>query len=55
MVYILANSLMVKDQELEYLDGIMAKFLKDNGKKELKMVMEFGLHLKVITMMVNGI
>lgn len=55
MVFILDSFWMVKDQVLECLGGIMDKYLKDNGKKELKMGMEFGPHLKVITMMANGL
>ena len=30
------------DKVMELLNGIMDKFLKDSGKMELKMVLEFG-------------
>ena len=38
-----------------FLDGTMDKFLKDNGKWGLKMVMESGQGLMEVITKVNGI
>ena len=45
---------MDRDLAKEYLDGIMEKYFKDNGNKEQKMVMVYGLLRKEITMTENG-
>ena len=39
---------------LENSNGIMDNSLKETGKWELKMVMEFGSHLKVVNIKGNG-
>lgn len=41
--------------DMEFLNGMMDKFLKDNGEWELKMVMEFGLESTEATIKENGI
>lgn len=54
MEFLLVNLRKVKDQDKEYLDGIMEKFSKDSGDKEPKMVMVYGLHQKETITMDNG-
>jgi hypothetical protein len=39
---------------MAHLNGTMAKFLKENGKMELKMALEFGNHQKETFMKENG-
>ncbi len=43
-----------KDKVLVHFNGIMDKYLKENGKKEQKMVMGHGNHPKEIFIKVNG-
>lgn len=45
---------MVREVEKDVLNGIMAKSLKENGRKERKMDLEFGSLLVVIFMKASG-
>ena len=54
MEFMLVNLRMDADKGMVYLNGIMAKYFKENGKMELKMVSENGNLRKVIHMKGSG-
>lgn len=54
MEFMLVNLRMDVDKGMVYLNGIMAKYFKENGKMELKMVLGNGNLRKVIHMKGNG-